>query len=831
MAPETKQRNHLEGLLPAMIVIVAALVRLVYLAEIVHDPAFSHPLYDPEYNAHWARGIATGDWTPPVGVHDPEITTTPHGRPPGYPWFLAAIYILFGVNDYAPRLVQMCLGVINALLLYFIGKRLFGRSVGFVAGMFMATYWVFPYFEGVLTYPVLAVFIAQCLILVLIRWQDALQMRWAVLAGLMLGGFALLRPNVLLFMPVLALWMLWLMLRGRRTWQRCFLTLAALALGCAAVLSPAFIRNHIVADDFVFISSYGGINLYVGNHPEASLVEPRIPELMALAGIENWTCFDYPAIVRGVAAQQGKEEISFSEANSYFYHKAFAFIRERPDVFMKNIFRKALLFWGPYEITNDTVMHYDKQFSPTLRYLPGFPWFAALFVFGSLRALWKLPRLKRSKTTKTVALLVLLWLYVGAYCLSVILYFVAGRYRVPVMPVLLLFGAYGVVQLTADIKARRGRPAWVGLVVLAALCLLFHWNPTGYVPQQGTWHLRRAMAWTAADEEEKAEAEYQKALEHDASSSVAYANLGRLHIARGQRDEGIALYRQGLLLNPHSPIIHNNLGYELYQMGEVETAISHFEQAVAVNPRFALAHINLGNTLVDHNARDRALYHFREALRIAPGDAAAPYNIARVLFAKGNDVEAAAYYEKAIEVRPTFAEALNNLGYLYASRGDYDAAIPYYQRAIAAAPDFVLAYNNLGNALMETGDIAAAAELYEQALEHQERNTHALFNLARVNAARAKWVKAISNLEYLLEIQPDYVPALVLLGEAYLEMNAPEDALTVLEQAVALMPEAQEPRRLITEALKRMGENGTSLDADAGVPQEDGATDGPAGNG
>jgi tetratricopeptide (TPR) repeat protein len=759
-------KRRLSYLLPGIIVIIATALRIAYFTEIVHDPAFSHPIYDPEYNAHWARGIATGDWTPPPGVNDPEITSTPHGRPPGYPWFLSVIYILFGVNDYAPRVVQMALGIVNALLLYLLGKRLFGNAVGFTAGLLMATYWALPYFEGLLTYPVLAVFLLLCLLLTLERWLTAPLLRRAALAGALLGCFALLRPNVLLFAPVLACWMFCLSLKKHSDYRKSILTLATLTIACMAVLSPAFVRNYVVAKDVVFISSYGGINLYVGNHPEASLVEPKIPELMELAGIENWTCFDYPAIVCGIAAKKGKSEITFSEANHYFYQKAFQFIKEKPGMFLKNMLTKAMLFWGPHEITNDTVMEYDKRFSGVLRLLPGFSWFAALFVFGSAVTISRIRDHKENAASHTAALNILLWLYVGTYFLSVIIYFVAGRYRVPIIPVMLLFSAVGVVWLFEALRAKSvGRTA-SGFSIIVILFLLFRLNPTGYVPDQSTWHLRKAMAYTASGEDDKAETEYWNALKLGANASVAYANLGRLYITRGEKEEGIDLYKKGLLHNPHNATIHNNLGYELYHLGNLEESVLHFKQATESNPRFALAHVNLGNVLFDLGHLDEALHHFQQAATITPGDATLFYNMARVYFAKENYDDAIVHYEKALVLKPQFTEALNNLGYLYANQGNYETAIPYYEKAIASDPRFLLAYNNLGNVRFEQGDIDAAAAVYEQALKQKADDVHTLYNLGRTAMAQENWKEAISFLTKALEVKPDYDPALRLLEEA-----------------------------------------------------------------
>lgn len=786
--------------MPACIVLVAVVLRCIYLVEASRTPEFSHPIYDPEYNAYWARALATGDWTVPPGMPDPEIRTTPHGRPPGYPWFLAGVYMLFGVNDFAPRVVQMGIGVLNALLLYWIGRRLFGAAAGFLAGLFMASYWVFPYFEAVLTYPAVAVLLLLLLINALLRWQEDLKLRRAVLFGALLGGFALFRPNGLLMAPFLLAWMAWICWKRRISPARTIASLASVLCACVCVLAPAFIRNYIVARDFVLLSSYGGINLYVGNHPEASLVEPRIPELMEIAGIEHWSCFDYPAIVRGLAAAQGRDTIKYSEANRYFYRKAFAFIKEDPGRFLYNLARKTLLLWGPYEITNDTVMEYDKRFSRVLGPLPGFPWVFAFFIFGLLVFLADLPTRARAGEKTAVTSASLLLLIFCSYSLSVVIYFVAGRYRVPLIPIMLLFAAYGLTRLARDFRQRRWKPVLISLAAIALLIPLTHWNITGYKPSPGTWHLRRAMAYAAQGDTDQAREEYLRARNCGAESSVIYANLGRLYFENGDVQAGIDMYQEGLSKNPNNALIRNNLGYELYKLGRLDESIEHLEQAVRINPRFALAHMNLGNALADKGDTEQALFHFREAIRLDPADPAGSYNAARMLFAQGDVDGAIALYQQALEINPVYASALNNLGYCHAMQGAHNEAITFYQRAIEADPSFILARNNLGNSLLELGRTEEARQAYAKALEHDPENAFTLYNLGRTLALLDDLENARARLLQALTLHPGYVPALYQLAAVYLKRGEAAKAVELLEQAAVQAPDDADIQALLKKA-------------------------------
>lgn len=60
-------------------------------------------------------------------------------RTPGYPFFIALIKIIFGKYfNYGLPLVQHLLGVITAVLIYFIGKKVFNKKVGFFAGLLTA---------------------------------------------------------------------------------------------------------------------------------------------------------------------------------------------------------------------------------------------------------------------------------------------------------------------------------------------------------------------------------------------------------------------------------------------------------------------------------------------------------------------------------------------------------------------------------------------------------------------------------------------------------------------------------------------------------------------
>ena len=740
----------------ALVLLFGAGLRLAWLGEAARSPEFAHPLYDPQYNAYWAAALVTGDWTPPEGMPDPEIRTTPYGRPPGYPFFLAGVYALFGVGDWPPRIVQLSLGLLNALLAWLLARRLFGPGAAFWTALFMAGYWVFPYYETQLTYPAVVALLVLLLMHAAAAWAARPRTGLGPALGLLLGLFALFRPNGLLFLPALLLWM-WGAARRRGLLRRWLPAAALLALGLLAVTAPVFVRNYRVARDFVFLSSYGGINFLVGNNAEASLVEPRVPGLRELAGVDNWSCFDYPAIVRGVARKLNRDHISHSEANRYFYREGLDFIAHNPGLFLKNTLRKTLLFWGPREVTNDTVVELDKQRSAVLGPLPGFPLLLALFLAGA--GAWMLSRRRGAGTGAGAALL-----FVPVYFLSVVPYFIAGRYRVPLLPCMILFAGYGVAFALGSLRRGAWRPALAWAAAAALLWLAASRDFAGYTPSEGTWHLRRALAHTEGGDLESAAKEYLEALETGADPSLVCNNLGRLRARAGDAAGAREWYGKALAHNPANTAAHLNLGVEAERSGAPAAALEHYRRAVETNAFFAPARGNLGRLLLETGAAAEAVEHLAEAARLRPADPYAVYDLGRARAAAGDPPGAAEEYARALALKPDFAEAHNNLGWLLAVSGHPAEAAEHYRAALAARPDFLLARINLGNALLDLGKAEDAEAEFQRALEADPGDARALYSLGRCAEARGDAAAAAERYQKAAEADPAFAAAWNNLG-------------------------------------------------------------------
>lgn len=573
------------------ILLLGALPRALYLSELRSDAYSLSPGLDGAYHSYWARCIADGDTPPPFGDNDPEIFLHPYFRPPGYPYFLALTGLGGHGDPIAPWIVQMVLGLVSVALLYRLGRQVFGSPVGLIAAAFAALSWVLIYFEGELLEPSLLLALTLLLLNTLAGWCAHRRALTALAAGILLGLCALTRPSVLLFGAVVPAWMWWCSHRAGFPPRTALAPAAAFLVGAAVTIAPATLRNYAVAREFVAISANAGINLHFGNNEFADGYTASSPEVGA------WSCFDYPRIVRDLERQEARP-LGYSGASAYFVRMAMAYARQHPGRVARLLARKTALFWGPAEIGNNKEYYYDRLSSPVLRLLPlEFQHVLALALVGFLMVL----RGARSapegdgRRRETITLLVV---FVLAYFASHLPFIVAGRYRVPILPVLFLFAACAVQGFAGLVRRRAFLEAGAWLAAAAGILVAASVNWGGYVPDRARWHYERGLAYIRLGEISQGIAECDEALRTRERYGAEPGNHPAMLAPANVMEEATDYYQEAVESQPDSAVLHNNLGVFLFGRGWAREAIAHFRRALELNPDYPAAKSNLERALL-----------------------------------------------------------------------------------------------------------------------------------------------------------------------------------------------------------------------------------------
>jgi 4-amino-4-deoxy-L-arabinose transferase-like glycosyltransferase len=200
---------------------------------------------------------------------------------PGAPLLYAAsFYATGGAREGTARIVELLLGLAAIFVVYLLGRRIACGPAGLLAAFAVAVYPPFIHSTGALYSEPPAILTLPAAVLAFLWAGEQERLRAWLLPGLLFGLTALIRPEYLLVGAAFAV--LALVKVGReRGWRP---GLAGAALLVAALLLPIVpwtIRNEIVLNRTVPISTGGGKALYVGTFLPADGEYQRVKAILA----------------------------------------------------------------------------------------------------------------------------------------------------------------------------------------------------------------------------------------------------------------------------------------------------------------------------------------------------------------------------------------------------------------------------------------------------------------------------------------------------------------------------------------------------------------------
>jgi len=184
--------------------------------------------------------------------------------PPGQYLFTGLINQFFLQPHYfLLRVATILLSALISINIYRIGKENFGHTVGSIAGYFSIVSLTFIFHSWTFYGTTLATCLFSFFILYFFRTLRFPERKSIILTSIFLGLSALTRAEMLVFFPMAFLW--FLVVRGvsgesvRSAFKVMFFSL--LVVFCWTV------RNYLICDKFVLVSSNGPINFFIGNNP------------------------------------------------------------------------------------------------------------------------------------------------------------------------------------------------------------------------------------------------------------------------------------------------------------------------------------------------------------------------------------------------------------------------------------------------------------------------------------------------------------------------------------------------------------------------------------
>jgi len=581
------------------IIFLGLAMRLIFYSQFAKTPFYRHPMLDARYYDDMAQKIASG-----CLIQDMAFFMGPL-----YPYALGLSYAITGHSPDVYRLVQMGLGLVVCVLLFVIGRRLFSPAVGLIAALFYALYKPVLFHEQTLLMETSLGFVYLLFLFIVVEKGEEASIGWAFLMGVALGVSALFRGNVLLFLPILALWILYVNRHraGRFFSKEGLLKALFLIVGVIITIFPATLHNYLAERDFVLITSNDGINLYIGNNERATGCSESLP-------ISEFNLVSDPRGSKFAEEELGRSPLKSSEISHFWRSRAVDFISRYPLTFLKLLALKLYYFWGRRELDQIYTMKGMATLMPVLR-LP----LVTFFLIGPLSLLGLFFTFKNPERKK-----VLIALSSITYCLSLIPFFITDRYRIPIIPQLCLFASFALVWLFERAKSHRWREFLPALVLLIIL-FIFLDNRNYSKPRQ--------------------------------EDEAFHNSLGLIYQAEGRYDDAIREYKTGLSFGKVTNL-YSNLGNTYYLKNDYFKAIENYKQAIELDPTNAWNYMRLGQCYLDVKQWEDARESFERVLSIDRRLSPVPYYKLAFIYLKRGEKEKANQFMKIyLQMQPKDKQA------------------------------------------------------------------------------------------------------------------------------------------------------------------------------
>lgn len=584
------------------ILIAAFFWRMGFLFQLKNNYIFNlYPGSDSLNYDLWAKRI----------IQQGLFYTSPFYGMPLYAFFLAFIYKTISLNLWVVRIIQMILGALNCLLIYLIGKKFFNDKIGFLSSIIAASYVMLIFYEVILMPVTLIIFLNSILILSFLELMERSVKRNFIFFGVIAGVAGLAEPGIFLFIIGLIL-ALFFCLKNKTKTEVAFLSFI-LMVGMCLILSLNIWRNYAFQKDLILVSAHSGINFYIGNNPQAS-------------GYGDIPLFLRPSQkghledAKLIAQEKLKRRLLPSEVSRFWFKQGLNFIKNQPKVFLKLSLKKLFIFWQRFEPVD----------SVEFTFLEGNNLFLFLMLnsFGLISPLCLLGMFLAFKKFRQ---LFILYLLIFSQMLAAVLFFVTARYRLAVVPVMIVFCAYCLYWFYLKLKQNQFSKLSFGFLIFIGLFMITNYKSPNY---QGSSFF---------------------------SAFNKHYNLGIVNLQNGSFVNAIKELKSAIKISPQDYLAHFALANSYYSAKNFDLAIKEYKAAIFLNPRFIDAHFNLGHLYQNMSRFNEAEEEYHEVLNLAPDSLDALYKLAALYKSEGKFKQAIEHFEIIQAIDPYYSSAVKPL--------------------------------------------------------------------------------------------------------------------------------------------------------------------------
>ena len=288
---------------------------------------------------------------------------------------------------------------------------------------------------------------------------------------------------------------------------------------------------------------------------------------------------------------------------------------------------------------------------------------------------------------------------------------------------------------------------------------------------------------------------YKQLLKTDPSNVDYLRELGSIYVKNGEDSKAIPYYEQIITFYPHYVDAMNSLGAIYRRLKRYEDSIEILQRALEEDRQTGSVNYNLGFTYKEMGNYDDAIEAFEIVIAENPSDVLAYNHLGKIYFERKEYQKSITSYKRGLGVDKNHPILNYNLALCYDAAKMYPEAIRCYEAALKSKPGWLDAIKDFSSLLIKCQQTKEATDIVKHSIELHPNDVKLLCLLGEIYLADFDYDSATKTFKRAKSIDANNIKVLSGLAESLEKNEEAIDALEPISKALEVSPDDLELKK------------------------------------
>jgi len=312
-------------------------------------------------------------------------------------------------------------------------------------------------------------------------------------------------------------------------------------------------------------------------------------------------------------------------------------------------------------------------------------------------------------------------------------------------------------------------------------------------------------------ERDKAILKLNRLLELEPDHEQGLLERARAYAALNNTEAAIVDYQRILVLDPDNRLAHRELTILLCNLQRFKDAAPHAEQGKQDRDTDITFLEAVGQIKYHGDELGEAKRYFQDALKIDPYRHETIIHLADTLYKMKRYMQAIDYYEQLREQRDDDTALLLKLGICYVIVRKMEEASQLFDQVVQLDEKNISNLETIADSYFDHGAYREAISYYNRIVNLDYDHYKAFYHCGLAHKQLEEYNIALIKLQAALELKPQEVPLMFIIGEAFVKVGKFDEAVELFEQILTVTDNDARIYEQLTQLMYQLGRHSEAL--------------------